>query len=411
MTSPNRSPNLARFIAAYCGANAGAVIAFIPLLILILPLKAEQISPENKLQLLSITLLCGGIVASLANIAAGWLSDRAFASSGSRTAQIAAGLLAVLLALFVFSRASTPASLVAAIVLFQVCLNWLYSPLGALMADKVPHRAKGRTAALLNLGVPLGTLMIALLTLSYFETETARLLALGCVIAALVCPVIFIAHSQPNLDFAEIDDTQPQADAASPSRDLFWAWIARFSVQVSGAVIFGYILYYLQDVITHPGGVAEDSADKALGQMSLAATPFAIIIGLSVGYISDRLCARKAFMIVAALLVGASLLVLVIWPYWWPVLIAYVTFSAGLTAYLTIDTAVVTQFLARSASRARTLGIMNLTNTLPAILTPSIALILSTSGLSQSELIPLIKMAAGLAFLGAFAASRIRTVS
>jgi len=409
--SATQSSKLARFVVSYGAANAGATIAFVPLLILILPLKAGQISPDSKLQLLSLALLCGAITASLANITAGWLSDRMFARHGSRIAQIALSLTAVLVALFAFSRASSPVSLIAAIAFFQLSLNFLFSPLGALLADKVPHHAKGRTSALLNLGMPIGTLMIAALTLPFFETENERLLALGSVILLFISPLIFIARTQPNLDHKQADTDQSILSATTSTKDLFWAWIARFSVQISGAVIFGYILFFLQDVISQTDGLAENSADQALGQMSLAATPVAIIVGLSVGYLSDRLRSRKAFLLIAALMIAISLSVMVMWPYWRPTFAAYVVFSAGLTAYLTIDAAIVTQLLARSAARAKTLGIMNLTNTLPAILAPGLALALNSSSLSQSELIPLMQFAAGLAFLGAFAASRIRSVS
>ncbi len=316
----------------------------------------------------------------------------------------------MLIALAVFAWAHSPASLIGAIVLFQFTLNMLFSPIGALLADKVPHSVKGRMAAVLNLGMPMGTLMIAALTLPFFTSERERLIALAIVIAALVTPLLFTAHRQPNL---EADASAPESFAAtfpSPTHDLAWAWIARFSVQISGAVIFGYILYFLQDILFQSEATTAVSPDQALGQMSLAATPVAIVAGLSAGFVSDRLMARKAILLLAAGMVAAALWVMVIWPNWPVTFAAYIVFSAGLTAYLTIDAAIVTQLLARSASRGRTLGIMNLTNTLPAILTPALALALNSASLSQSELIPLMQFAAVLAIIGALAATRIRTV-
>ncbi len=409
------------FAASYAAANAGATIAFVPLLMLILPLKVQQISPDNKLQLLSLVLLFGAITASLTGIAAGWVSDRIFARSGQRTGQIAAALGAVLASLSLFAQANTPATLIAAIVLFQVTLNMLYSPIGALLADKVPHEAKGRMAAFLGLGMPMGTLMIAALTLPFFTTEAERLIAVGIVIIMLVCPILVTARQQPNLAAeqspADIPAASPASSTASSpdlakaaKRDLIWAWTGRFCVQISGAVIFGYILYFLQDVLARSETSSALPADAALGQMSLAATPAAILAGLSAGYVSDKLRARKTILLGAAGLVAASLWAMVIWPSSWTIFAAYVVFSAALTTYLTMDNAIVTQLLARSEARARTLGVMNLTNTLPAILTPAIALALNSVSLTRSELIPLMQFAGTLAVIGLLAAQRIRTI-
>ena len=53
---------------------------------------------------------------------------------------------------------------------------------------------------------------------------------------------------------------------------------------------------------------------------------------------------------------------------------AYVLFHAGLTAFLSVDSAMVTQLIGDSPRRGELLGFMNLTNTLPAIIVPSITL-------------------------------------
>ncbi|MEP3421788.1 MAG: MFS transporter [Erythrobacter sp.] len=427
MTAAKRSLFPAHFVLSYGTANAGASIAYVPLLVLILPLKAEIISPDNKLQLLSLALLIGAIAASVSNIIAGWISDRMFARIGSRVPQIAIGLVAILLSYAVFARANSAIGLIGAVVFFQFCLNSLFSPLGTLLADKVPHHAKGRMSAVLNLGFPIGTLAIAFMSLSLFDTENARLLALGTIVFACIVPLIFSARSLPDLtvpappaksapdaisdnDVVGVAISPASGDPMSRRSDLALAWFARFAVQLSGAVIFGYILYFLQDVLSQSSSIGPATADQALAQLTVTATPIAIIMGLWAGYISDRLNARKAFMMIAALAVALSLMMMIHWPSWPSIYVAYVVFSAGLTAYLTIDAAAVTQLIEQSTDKARTLGVMNLTNTLPAIMAPSLALILNSSAMSQSVLIPLLQCAAVLALVGAFAVGRMRLV-
>ncbi len=402
-------------MAAYGAANAAASIAYVPLLVLILPLKVEQIDASNKLELLSITLICGAITASLTNIAAGWISDQLFARYRTRMPQVAGGLVALFIAYFVFSQTTSPSGLIGTIVFFQAGLNFLYSPLGALLADKIPHHAKGRTSALLNLGFPIGTLAVAVLSHPLFRSEAEQLWAIAAIVLILLIPLFFVAGHQPDLK-SEAERTAlsapPKTQAAEPpfSKDLFWAWAARFSVQVSGAVIFGYVLYFLQDVVLRGDELSGDGASQLLGQMTLVATPAAIASGLLIGYYSDRLASRKLFLLGAAITVAISLLVMSLWPYDWLIFAAYIGFNGGFTAYVTMDATIVSQLLARSASRARTLGIMNLTNTLPAILAPSLALALNSSELAGSTLIAMMQIAACLALFGLFAASRIRNV-
>ncbi len=404
---------LRSFIAAYAAANAGATIAFVPLLVLILPLKAEQIGGDDKILLLSFSLLVGALTASLSNIAAGWLSDKQFARSGNRIAQIAMGLCALLISYFALAKAGTWASLVLAVVFFQISLNFLFSPLGALMADKIPHEAKGRTASLLNMGLPIGTFSIAILTLPFFETNNERMAAIALIVAALIAPLLFLASAQPNLDHSK---TKPDPKAKKMPEDikkgdLFWAWIARFCIQMSGAVIFSYLLYYLQDVVELGSQSLSSSAEQAMGNMAAYAAPAAILTAVVIGYFSDRLRLRKVFLLGAALAITIALGCMLLWPVWSVVLASYIVFIAGLTVFLTLDNAIVTQLLDRSGSRARTLGIMNLTNTLPSVLVPSLAIVISASGLSQTELILLMQICAALAMVALISASRIRSIA
>ena len=79
-------------------------------------------------------------------------------------------------------------------------------------------------------------------------------------------------------------------------------------------------------------------------------------------------------MAVVALCAALALLVLAAEPVWVIFVIAYGLFHLGLTGFLAVDTALVAQLLAGNPRRGMFLGLMNLTNTLPAIIVPAIAL-------------------------------------
>jgi len=409
MIQPVGPQNPGRFIGLYGVANAGAFIAFVPLLTLLLPLKAEVIDAADKILLLSITLLCGAAMASIANIIAGWASDKIYLKRKSRIGQIAFGLILVLSAYFLFWMADSWTGLIASILVFQLSFNILFSPLGALLADHIPDGAKGRTSAILNLGLPIGTLTVAALTLAVFDSEADRLLAIAVTIVCLILPLLLFANAAKPV-MTDSGMIEPMTNAGIDVKaDLVWAWLARFSVQFSGAVLFGYILYYLQDVAHYANTFPGEKADQGLGKLAVIATPVSVILGILIGYWSDQIGLRRPFLIFSTIAVCLSMLGMVVWPVW--ILPAYVVFAAGLTAYLTIDAALVAQLLSHSAARAKILGFMNLTNTTPAILTPALAIILSQNGLQDAALISLMSVAAVMAFAGSFAVAKIRSVA
>ena len=76
---PLRSPG---FLGAVALANAGGVIAYLPLLTLLLPLKVEGLSGEARIGVFTATVFAGAIAASISNVLFGWLSDRSVARGG-----------------------------------------------------------------------------------------------------------------------------------------------------------------------------------------------------------------------------------------------------------------------------------------------------------------------------------------
>jgi len=308
MTDKVRALHLRQFSVLYALANIGTVVAFIPLLSLILPLKAAHIDQENKLLLLSIALCVGAICASLANIAAGWLSDQIVARYGHRFGQIGTGLVAILISYILFWQADSWTGLVFAIIIFQCSLNLLYSPMTALLADYIPHEMKGRISAFLNLGIPIGSFSITILTLMYIDSEAARLGFVAALIIGLISPLLIFSKSRKiplltetasaasNLG-TNIHHKPHQGLDVTALTDLRWAWIARFSIQFSGAVLFGYTFYFVQDIIGYADIFPHEKADTGVGKLNLLATPVAIGTGLIIGYYSDRIRMRRPFLI------------------------------------------------------------------------------------------------------------------
>jgi MFS family permease len=149
-------------------------------------------------------------------------------------------------------------------------------------------------------------------------------------------------------------------------------WAARFLVQCGAALILFYLYVYLRQLPARAGVPPLEEVLSILatsGGLAGAAAVFAL------GRLSDRLQRRRWPTAASGLVAAAGLLLLASEPAWPAIILAYTLFSAGPMAFLALDHALVAQMLAGHPARGRWLGIMNLTNTLPAIATPVLTLL------------------------------------
>lgn len=396
-----------RFGPLYITANFGAHVAFMPLLVLLLPRRVEAIAPDQPIVLLSQLLLVGGLTASLSNIAFGAFSDRWLARFGNRRGPIAIGLAFLLGAYAYFARADTPGALFLAIILFQMSLNIMFAPLGALLADHIPDARKGWIAGWLNMGLPLSGLVITALG-EFSASDAAWPFGLvAMIIAATVIPLI-IAWPRGLALIAK--PVEAVVEAALSRRDFAFAWIARLCIQSGAAVILSYLYLYVNTVARNALGFSVENASGGVALLSLLATIFSLAAGILAGRWSDNKGSRKRPLIYSALLAAAAFGLLSWGGDWRVILAAYSLFTIALTAFLSVDSALVAQLVAGHPRRATFLGLMNLTNTLPAIIAPGLALFLASVQPGGDTLRFLLGIAAGGALIAALSVSAIRTI-
>ncbi|WP_157219870.1 MFS transporter [Flavisphingomonas formosensis] len=350
-------------------ANVGAYLAFLPLLTVVLPLRAEALAGNAKVTLLSEALLAGVAVATVANVAAGMASDWSRARFGTRLPWLWIGLFATWASFALIAAASGTIQLTIGVMLFQFAFNTLFGPLAALFADSVPDRFKGRISALANLALPLASLASALIGLPLMGSDAMRMLVLGAAVGALVLPLLLfwpraVADAEPE------DVATPTAFRWSAFRSL---WLAKFLVQLCGNVVTSYFLFYLKDGIRPDGLFRGQDVQVGFAWIVATATLLSALSSIAIGRASDRAGRRKPFLLVAVMSMAAGILAMLLRGDWTAALIGYTLFMAGLGSFLTIDIALVAQILPSPLHRGRDLGVMNAANTLPAILGPAVA--------------------------------------
>ncbi|MDX3885219.1 MFS transporter [Edaphosphingomonas haloaromaticamans] len=368
------SPPLRRFLWLYPLANGGAYIAFLPLLTLIVPLRAAEIGGAGKVALLSETLAAGVLMATVANILAGMASDRTRARFGTRLPWLWIGLAASWIGYGLVLAARDMIALILAVAFFQAGFNTLFGPMTALFADKVPDRLKGRVSAFASLAWPAGLLGTALIGLPAFTGNNGRVLALIGLTALLILPLL-LAWPRALADVptppAGADDKQARPRLSATFYSL---WAAKLLVQLSGNVLHSYFLFYLQELLRHPSPHAPPTAEIGFAGIMTLSTIATALLSIAFGHSSDRADRRKPFLLAAIALMATGLGILILGSSWTAALIGYTLTTAGLGAFMTVDIALVAQILPSDRHRGRDLGVMNVANTLPAMIGPMIAL-------------------------------------
>ncbi len=361
---------------SYGLALFGAHLAFMPLLVLLLPRRVEALADGNAATALSQILLTGALVASVANIGAGNLSDRWMRRHGNRRVPLVLGAALTLASYVWLAMAGSLAGLTAAVIAFQLSVNAMLSPLSALLTDHFPHGEKGRISGLANAALPLSSAAVAPLVWLFPGDNPGAFLLTGALAVACIAPLVVLWPFAGAVDQLPTPALPAAPPVSSRRRDFTLAWIARFVVQLGAAFMIGYLYVFVGAHSTQADGPgAEAETARRIAALALFATLFATVSALACGRLSDGLGRRRLPLAIAAICAGLSLGMLGSDPGWFMFLAAYTVFHAALAGFLAIDTALVAEMVTAHPRRAALLGIMNLTNTLPAVLAPGIALL------------------------------------
>jgi MFS family permease len=406
-------PVKASFIAAFTVAQIGAYVSFMPLFQVLLPLKAAAINAGDKAVVLSQVAIWGAVTASLANLLAGAISDRTTSRFGRRRPWMIVGALGTVASYLMIMAADSVHELMGGVICFQLAFNLLFSALLAVLPDRVPDAQKGRVAAFLSLGHPIGAMAGAVLVGGLLVSEGARYAAIAIVLLVAVAPFA-LGVEDPPLPAGERPPLGWRTFLADlwidPRKhpDFALAWVSRFMVLVAITLTQSYMLFYLQDALHYSRLFPGQRAEQGLALLTTVATVANVSSGMIGGMLSDRLRRRKLFAAGAALTLAAAMITFSLAPGWPIVVLGFLIFGAGAGCYYAVDIALVSQVLPSQKNAGKDLGVINLANTLPQALAPVLALYFL--GPAHVNYQALYLVAAGLATAGGLAILPIRGV-
>lgn len=346
-------------------AAAGGAVAYVPFLTVLLPVRIQDLTGSDDVAALSYATFAGAIVASIANIGFGWLSD----VTGSRPAWIAAGLVLSSALLAAMGLAESVVQLVALIMCWQVGLNMMLGPLAAWAGDCVPDGQKGLLGGLFAFAPALGALSGAVVTSPGLAEADARQVIVALLVVAMVAPVLLLGRGR------EMAHLMQPVDAKTRRARVPWRaesavarmWLARLLVQIAEAALFAFLLFWLRSLAP---GFTENDAARIFSLVLAIAVPLALMAGRW----SDRVrrpilplsiaAATSALGLAAMALAGSVALAIA----------GYVVFGIASMLFLSLHSSQTLRVLPRPQTRGRDLGLFNLTNTVPSLIIPWLAL-------------------------------------
>lgn len=369
------------FIAGYTMAQIGAFIGFVPLLNVLLPIKAAEVAPVAASLLLSQAALCGAAAAGVAYLLTGILSDSTRSRFGRRRPWMVIGAFACVMTYGAVLAARTPVELIAAIVAFQVAFNILFAPLVAVFADSVPDRQKGLVSAFMGAAYPAANLFAGLLIAVVLTDALSRFIAVGAAVLILVLPFAIFGLRETEAP-PRVPIRLQESLSALKDRNFLLVFVSRLLVQTAITLNLIYLLFYLKQDADIAVRLPHMRPEQVLGLLIIASTATALLAGFVAGLWSDRIGRRKVFVTLGGLALGVGSAVLAFAPSWPGPIIGQVILGLGLGVFTTTEAALVAQILPTRVSVARDLGVMNLAITLPQIIAPllGIAVLVNLGG-------------------------------
>lgn len=361
---PAPEPQPRWFLALFALAAAGGAVAYVPLLTVLLPQRIAELQGGEDVAALSQVIFLGALMASLANIAVGTLSDR----SRMRRPWIIAGLVASNLLLLAVGRVGSVTEIIVLVMCWQVALNLMLAPLMAWAGDCFPDAQKGVLGGALALAPALGALAGSFVTYAGMVAPDARLPLVTVLVSALVLPAIMLGKGrvQPAL-------MQPALALPDPGRPrdrvVARMWAARLLVQVAEGGMFAFLLFWLRSIAPD---YPENGAANIFSVVLVCAVPLSLLLGRW----SDRHGRPVQPLVISALLCAAGMLVMAAAQTLHWAIAGYVLFAIAAAIFLSLHSGQTLRVLPAPQHRGRDLGLFNLTNTVPGMVMPWLTVLL-----------------------------------
>ncbi|WP_229088327.1 MFS transporter [Bifidobacterium dentium] len=275
--------------------------------VVLLPAKTALLAGDGKASVVAVLSTSAMIVAAIANIIFGALSDLTRSRFGRRSPWIIGGSVLAAAAMMFVSWAPTVPLLIVGWCVYQCFLNAIVAPLIAVITDRTAPKFRGTISAMYALGYSVGIYggqMIGarfLTDQSMGFTVLAVLTLIGGPLAALIMHE-GSSLAMPRKRFTAQMFWEHFSFPTRHCRDYYLALFGKFLIVAAKFAISGFQLYILTDYMMQ----SADGAKHYVSVISMCMMVTAIAMTVIAGPISDRIGSRKIPVIACSLLVAVG---------------------------------------------------------------------------------------------------------
>lgn len=345
-------------------------------LTVLLPAKIAIIDNSQKATLLATVSSMAMVVATLANIILGALSDMTRSFLGRRTPWLLLGSVGAGVMLLCLTRAETLSSILIIWLIYQVFLNCIVAPMVAIIADKVAPRHRGVISSFYAVGISIGLYGGTFIAARYIGNINGGLLIMAAMtlLSGIVCSALIKEGSSSHFQKISFDLKSLLQNFTPPihdCRDYYLALVGKMMMVTGTSVISGLLLYILMDYSGLKAGSEE--IKYYLSTISVIMMVAGIAMAASAGYIADRIGFIKLPVVFTCLITTLGLFFPFLNSQPWTLLVYAALAGMGYGAFQSVDQALNVAVLPNTEHAAKDLGILNLSNTVGQILGPVFA--------------------------------------
>jgi MFS family permease len=405
------APRLNRpFVVALLLANFGSNVALIAPIQNLLPRMLEQAAgASGKALWLGVVTGIGALAALVFNPVAGHFSDR-WRRTDNRAYTVLFGMIAGTLGHVILAYQHSILGIAICWTICQGAINVAYSPMSAVIVDRVDRRSWGLVWGLVSVAQAVGLIIGLATVVLVFPSTTAGMLSVAVGYGLFLLPLVVVLYRLPRIGnrSADASDGRTRQGLVGGGLPAFRALLGapgfrsvmagRFLIMLAETIALLYLYYYLQDDIRYP--------DPGHGQLILIliATTATIAATVTVGRVADRAGGYRRYSVLASVLMAATALALAGLTEWALVMVCAFTLGAGYGAFMSVSQALSLTVLPDRSTAGRDLGILNIAYTIPQVIgAPVAGVVVADLGGYRGLFI----FAALLAAVAAFSFSRV----
>lgn len=353
-----------------------SAIPWVALTAVILPAVLENIDPTNKESMLGLTNAAGAVVALIANVVFGALSDLTRSRFGRRTPWIIAGGLVAGLSMGSISLFDSFPPILVMWCMAQLGYNIMLAPFVATMSDRVPDKYRGTVSGFYGAGIAAGQTLGNLVGATFLDMEGGLflgwMLALGVfsligIITIAIWPRERDNRDQPREEFSVkmlLLTFRPPKGAP----DFYYALVGRTLMMSGYWMINTYLLYIAQDYVYASEVDPKSSAAALIRGMAFISLIVALFAAMLAGPVTDRIRRRKLPVALASCLFALGTVMPLVMPSELGMYLFAAIAGFGYGTYNAIDQALNVAVLPNPDEAGKDLGILNLANTISTVL-------------------------------------------